>query len=362
MPDAHKNFAFTYIVTPPSPASSGTSLGVESGAGALFPAAPFNATVWPADELPLASNAEIVRVTDVTGDTLTITRAQESSSARAILVGDQIAATITAKALQDIETDVAGKAGVTNPTLAGYVLSASRTVNRTALVGTEVDITKPETVVSLTSSPTLTFSATPAEGYEFRLTLNADSTARTVTIPACFSIARQGTISSVIVPANGTLMLAFKYTGARWEVFGDPTYGLDLGPALADGEYTGITEPATSGAALAFGELCYRSPVDSRWGKTDATSSATYNKKLGVCVTAAGTSGDPTKMLLVGRVRKDSIISGLTVGEPVYMSGTAGRVQSAAPSASGSAVRIVGHTQTANELYFNPVATTIVIS
>lgn len=222
MPDAHKNFAYTSVVTPPSPASSGTSLVVESGAGALFPAAPFNATIWPADELPLASNAEIVRVTDVTGDTLTITRTQESSSARAILVGDQIAATITAKALQDIETDVAGKAGLTNPTLAGYVLSASRTVNRTALVGTEIDITKPETVVSLTSSPTLTFSATPAEGYEFRLTLNADSSARTVTIPSSYSVNRQGSVTSVVVPASGTLMLLFRYTGARWEVFGDP--------------------------------------------------------------------------------------------------------------------------------------------
>jgi hypothetical protein len=37
-------------------------------------------------------------------DTLTITRAQESTSARTVIVGDQIAATVTAKTLTDVET------------------------------------------------------------------------------------------------------------------------------------------------------------------------------------------------------------------------------------------------------------------
>lgn len=103
MSDAHKNFAYSTVATAPSPASSGTSLTVQSGDGALFPAVPFNATVWPTGALPLSSNAEIVRVTNRSTDTLTITRAQESSSARSIVIGDQIAATITAKTLTDVE-------------------------------------------------------------------------------------------------------------------------------------------------------------------------------------------------------------------------------------------------------------------
>lgn len=103
MPDAHKNFAYSTVATAPSPADTGTSLVVQTGDGAKFPMPPFNTTVWPVGAQPSTTNAEIVRVTAISGDTLTITRTQESTTARAILVGDQIAATITAKTLTDAE-------------------------------------------------------------------------------------------------------------------------------------------------------------------------------------------------------------------------------------------------------------------
>lgn len=101
--DAHKNFAASVIVTPPTPASSGTSLTVSVGTGAIFPAVPFNATVWPTGVVATITNAEVVRVTNISGDTFTISRTQEGSSARSILAGDQIAATITTKTLTDVE-------------------------------------------------------------------------------------------------------------------------------------------------------------------------------------------------------------------------------------------------------------------
>lgn len=103
MADAHKNFAYSTVATAPSPATSGTSLVLAAGGGLLMPTVPFNVTVWPKNVLPLASNAEVVRVTLVSTDTLTIVRAQEGTSARSIVVGDQIAATITNKTLTDIE-------------------------------------------------------------------------------------------------------------------------------------------------------------------------------------------------------------------------------------------------------------------
>ena len=37
MPDAHKNFAYSTIATAPTPATSGTTLVVQAGEGALFP-------------------------------------------------------------------------------------------------------------------------------------------------------------------------------------------------------------------------------------------------------------------------------------------------------------------------------------
>lgn len=120
--DAAKNFAYTTVLTAPSPATSGTSLVVQSGQGALFPAAPFNATIWPAGTQPITTNAEIVRVTNISTDTFTITRTQESTSARTIVVGDQIAATFTLKTLTDIETAAPAVLSTWTPTYSNFTL------------------------------------------------------------------------------------------------------------------------------------------------------------------------------------------------------------------------------------------------
>jgi len=119
--DAHANLAVAVVVTPPAPADTGLSLTVSAGEGARFPAAPFNATVWPATAAPGPANAEIVRVTARTGDTLTITRAQEGTPARAIAAGNLISATITAKAVTDLE------AGTNFPIIStsGFVLAGA---------------------------------------------------------------------------------------------------------------------------------------------------------------------------------------------------------------------------------------------
>lgn len=109
--DNHKNFAYSIVATAPSPATSGTTLVLQTGDGAAFPAAPFNVTIWPVGVAPLRSNAEIARATGKSSDTLTIVRAQEGSSARTVVVGDQIAASITVKTITDIESGGGGGVG-----------------------------------------------------------------------------------------------------------------------------------------------------------------------------------------------------------------------------------------------------------
>ena len=103
--DTHKNLAISAVVTPPSPATSGTSLTVTSGQGGRFSAG-MNATICPAGTTPDPSNSEIVRITAVSTDTLTITRAQESSTARTVVATDVIFAGPSAKTLTDVETAV----------------------------------------------------------------------------------------------------------------------------------------------------------------------------------------------------------------------------------------------------------------
>lgn len=103
--DDHKNFASTTVTAAPSPSTSGTSMDVDDGT--VFPTVPFNAVVWPANvTAPTDVNAEIVRVTNIATDTLTITRTQEGTSARSIQVGDRVMAAITDKTLTDIEDAV----------------------------------------------------------------------------------------------------------------------------------------------------------------------------------------------------------------------------------------------------------------
>jgi hypothetical protein len=130
--DLHNNAAISAVATAPSPAISGTSLVVTGGEGARFPTPPFNATIWPTGTQPsygagtaVGGNFEIVRVTAISTDTLTIVRVQEGSGGRSVVIGDQIAATITAKTLTDAET---AAVAYFTPTLTNRASSNSETV------------------------------------------------------------------------------------------------------------------------------------------------------------------------------------------------------------------------------------------
>jgi hypothetical protein len=64
--------------------SSATSVVLTTGGGALLPATPFNLVWWDSTDYPDPSddpNHEIVRCTNVSTNTLTVTRAQEGTSA-----------------------------------------------------------------------------------------------------------------------------------------------------------------------------------------------------------------------------------------------------------------------------------------
>ena len=102
MVDALKNFAYSTVATAPSPATSGTTLTVQSGDGAKFSAAPFDLTLYPVGQLPLIGNAEIVRCTNVSTDTLTITRHQYGTTAQSVAVGWAVDNAVTANLLSQL--------------------------------------------------------------------------------------------------------------------------------------------------------------------------------------------------------------------------------------------------------------------
>jgi hypothetical protein len=134
--DAHKNFGLSTVATPPSPATSGTSIIVNAGDGATkFPAAPFNAVIWSPTTQPSAATAEIVRVTAIATDTLTVTRAQEGTTALSIGIGWLISVAVTAKLFTDIETLVSASRTTSAAYSATHTLSADDAVTEENAAG-----------------------------------------------------------------------------------------------------------------------------------------------------------------------------------------------------------------------------------
>jgi len=110
--DSVANFAQVQASTGYNAAA--TSIVLQSGQGAKLPATPFNLIWWNSTDYPNPANdpnVEIVRVTNISTDTLTITRAQESTSASTKNTAGKtysLVLGITAKMISDIGNAVLG--------------------------------------------------------------------------------------------------------------------------------------------------------------------------------------------------------------------------------------------------------------
>ena len=111
--DAIKNFAKA-VVSDGNYDASATEIDVIAGHGDRLPVAPFNAVWWNATDYPDPSDdpgVEIIRVTAKSTDTLTITRAQESTAAEDHNVAGKtynLIAGMTARTITEMVGDVFG--------------------------------------------------------------------------------------------------------------------------------------------------------------------------------------------------------------------------------------------------------------
>lgn len=108
-----KDFATSTVLTAPSPAASGTTIVVQSGHGARFPAVPFMVTVHPPSEFPTLDNAEKLEVTSRTSDTLTVLRAQGSTTAKSIESGWRISNAVFLADIPVVDSTTVDAAGAT---------------------------------------------------------------------------------------------------------------------------------------------------------------------------------------------------------------------------------------------------------
>lgn len=82
-----RDFAIGIVETPPDPASSGTTLTLQTGQGSDMPSVPFLATLAPPNIFPTKYNSEKVEVTAIEGDELTFSRAQGETNERNVEAG-----------------------------------------------------------------------------------------------------------------------------------------------------------------------------------------------------------------------------------------------------------------------------------
>ena len=137
--DQHANFGYGVVTVAPIPASSGTTFSMSEAQAAYFPdpaSGEYNIVIWAFGAIPITTNAEIARVTAKASPSggnvqFTITRTQEGSSARAIIVGDQVALAITKKTIKDIE-DAATCTFASQETPVGLVNSSNTTYTTAA--------------------------------------------------------------------------------------------------------------------------------------------------------------------------------------------------------------------------------------
>lgn len=260
--------------------------------------------------------------------------------------------------------------GTTGTTSTNIVFSTSPTlVTPTLGVATatsvnKVAITAPATSATLTLADGSTLATSGANSITLTSTgatnITLPTTGTLATLAGAEELDNKTLDSSVgkgTWTASGTWTLPALTAGGTVTLAENSSIALD--PAgSADGKYTGITITGTAGAALAFGDVIYLDPTDSRWELADANAAAAADGDargtIGICVLAAAGDGSATTILLMGVVRADTAFPALTINAQVFVSETAGDLTQTKPTTTDAVVRCLGSALTADEILFLP--------
>jgi len=242
-----KNLALGYVATAPSPATTGTSLVLDSGEGARFPQPStdgnFYVTAMPPGENPHSDNSEILLVTARSTDTLTIVREQGDTTAKTIEAGWIILQSIYKENILD-EDDMASDSATalaTQRSIKAYSDSATQTQTNKTLI-----------------NPTINFTnKAPTSNVRCDVTLSADQTGVVPTTNTIVAFNSENidtgsdfntTTYKYTAPVAGTYLVSW---GVRWK---QPTADKRLIVSLAknDVEQTNFVAECFASAASLY--------------------------------------------------------------------------------------------------------------
>lgn len=251
--DTVKNFAYATLAA--GIAADATSLNVTSGHGARLPSTAFDAVIWdlsyPSPTAAYhASAAEVVRVTARSTDALTITRAQDDSTARAFNTNGRIyaIAQVFTKGTFDKLAPKSNAAltetttvDAINPNVAdlGTVASGTITLSTTKAVNK---------VVASGSAATVALPATPI-ALNHILLVETGASVVTFTVPSLPRDDGDGVteVTSVQFAANATGALTFRASGGAFIAFSAPGSIISIASSALAGFSTGdVAEGSTT--------------------------------------------------------------------------------------------------------------------
>lgn len=131
--------------------------------------------------------------------------------------------------------------------------------------------------------------------------------------------------------------------------------------SATDGSGEGDITFIGSGVSTTAG-YCYVLLDDGEGGQTWALADNDANGKYEGLLAIALGSNSSSGMLLRGAVTINGTVN--SIGLPMYIGATGGRISSTIPTTSGQVVRVVGYSldSTGDTIYFNPDNTYILLS
>lgn len=107
------------------------------------------------------------------------------------------------------------------PSITGVLTTSGAQITTANAMGAlAIDVTKGLNTKSISADSTFTFSATPSTNTWFSMFVaNSDTAAHTLTIPSSYSMARAATVTTLVIPASGFMLLQWRYDGSVYRLF-----------------------------------------------------------------------------------------------------------------------------------------------